>query len=251
MLRLVFLSCLVALALGGAIPDRNARIVGGSSSSINMFTYQISLRTTTNEHFCGGFVISAFWVGSAAHCTIDRTPATMVVVSGALSRSFGGITVRVAQIVNHPEFDAITDENDISVIRTATNVGISNDQVSVIPLGSIFIGAGVNAVVTGWGQTSNPGLLANTLQWATLTTITNDDCRSRFGASNAAKVFDSNICTFTRAGQGICNGDGGGPLVANGQLIGVVSWGIPCALGSPDVFSRISSYRSWMMSVTG
>lgn len=43
----------------------------------------------------------------------------------------------------------------------------------------------------------------------------------------------------------------GGPLVANGQLIGVVSWGIPCALGSPDVFSRISSYRSWMMSVTG
>lgn len=146
---------------------------------------------------------------------------------------------------------AITYENDISVIRTVTGVGITNDQVSVIPLGSIFIGAGVNAVVSGWGQTSNPGALANTLQWASLTTLTNADCRSRFAAPNAARVFESNICTFSRAGQGICNGDGGGPLVANGQLIGAVSWGIPCALGSPDVYSRISSYRSWMMSVTG
>lgn len=50
-------------------------------------------------------MISAFWVGSAAHCTIDRTPATMVVVSAALSRTVGGITVRVAQIVNHPQFN--------------------------------------------------------------------------------------------------------------------------------------------------
>lgn len=137
------------------------------------------------------------------------------------------------------------------MIRTVTGVGITNDQVSVIPLGSIFIGAGVNAVVSGWGQTSNPGSLANTLQWASLTTLSNADCRSRLAPSNAARVFESNICTFSRAGQGICNGDGGGPLVSNGQLIGAVSWGIPCAIGSPDVYSRISSYRAWMMSVTG
>ena len=95
------------------------------------------------------------------------------------------------------------------MIRTVTGVGITNDQVSVIPLGSIFIGAGVNAVVSGWGQTSNPGALANTLQWASLTTLSNADCRSRFTATNAARVFESNICTFSRAGQGICNGDGG------------------------------------------
>ena len=50
-------------------------------------------------------MISAFWVGSAAHCTIDRTPASMVVVSAALSRTVGGITVRVQQIVNHPQFN--------------------------------------------------------------------------------------------------------------------------------------------------
>lgn len=31
-------------------------------------------------------------------------------------------------------------------------------------------------------------------------------------------------------------------------LIGVVSWGIPCAGGHPDVYARISSHRSWIMS---
>lgn len=50
-------------------------------------------------------MISAFWVGSAAHCTTDRSTASFVVVSAALSRTVGGITVRVAEIVNHPEYN--------------------------------------------------------------------------------------------------------------------------------------------------
>ena len=37
-------------------------------------------------------------------------------------------------------------------------------------------------------------------------------------------------------------GDSGGPLVVNGRLIGAVSWGIPCAKGSPDVFARLSEH---------
>lgn len=32
----------------------------------------------------------------------------------------------------------------------------------------------------------------------------------------------------------------GGPLSQGGTVIGAVSWGIPCARGSPDMFARIS-----------
>lgn len=47
-------------------------------------------------------------------------------------------------------------------------------------------------------------------------------------------------------------GDSGGPLVADygvPVLIGVISWGVPCSVGYPDVYTRISAYQSWIDSV--
>lgn len=41
-------------------------------------------------------------------------------------------------------------------------------------------------------------------------------------------------------------GDSGGPLVENNILVGVVSWGSPCAAGDPDVFTRIHSFVPWI-----
>lgn len=34
-------------------------------------------------------------------------------------------------------------------------------------------------------------------------------------------------------------GDSGGPLVREGRQIGIVSWGIPCAKGKPDVYTKV------------
>lgn len=57
------------------------------------------------------------------------------------------------------------------------------------------------------------------------------------------------MCTFTQVGEGMCNGDSGGPLVYGTELVGVISWGVPCAQGKPDVYTRISSVYSWISSV--
>lgn len=43
-------------------------------------------------------------------------------------------------------------------------------------------------------------------------------------------------------------GDSGGPLVHNTVQIGVVSFGQPCGVGKPDVFTRVSSFTSWINS---
>lgn len=69
----------------------------------------------------------------------------------------------------------------------------------------------------------------------------------------------------------LCFGDGGTPLViglsflhftlrhflkhysifSGNTLIGVNSWGLPCATGSPDVHTRIGSFRFWITIVSG
>lgn len=85
------------------------------------------------------------------------------------------------------------------------------------------------------------------LQYLDLVTLTNIDCRSRH-AKLSESVTDDNICAFSNAhGRGMCHADSGGPLVAGDQLVGLVSWGEPCAVGRPDAFVRISYFFDWIV----
>lgn len=149
---------------------------------------------------------------------------------GALNLASGGITHAITSIVNHPNYNSANLANDISLIQTTNEVSFSA-SVSPALLSSTFVGSGVNAVASGWGQSAHPGTVPGNLQFVALTTLTTPDCRTRFSAINAARIFDNTICTFTREGEGTCIGDSGGPLAVDNTLIGIISWNIPCATG--------------------
>lgn len=89
------------------------------------------------------------------------------------------------------------------------------------------------------------------LIFANVFTLTNEDCIARHSPVQAAKIHNSTLCTLVEHGVGTCNGDSGGPLVINNTLAALVSWGIPCALGRPDVYTRMSAYADWVMHETG
>lgn len=135
----------------------------------------------------------------------------------------------------------------MGAVRTQTAIAMTAN-VQAIPLATAHTSGGLNAIVSGWGGTAVTGGPApNNLQWLQTTTLTNEDCRSRHTVNNAQFVFDHKICTFTMAGQGICQGDSGGPLVVAGQVVGTVSWNIPCARGFPDAFDRVHYFRGWIL----
>ena len=119
---------------------------------------------------------------------------------GALTVRFDACTLR-----RHPEFNPETLENNIAMVLLCGSLE-NNPNFEPIPLSTQHIGGGVDAVVTGWGFTSFPGSNAPVLQFLNVTTLTNSDCRSRLPATDAARVFDENICAFTPGG-GICTGD--------------------------------------------
>ena len=74
MLRILVVACLATLALGSTLPvefgEWEGRIVGGSQASPGQFPYQVSLRSSTNSHFCGGSIINARYILTAAHVII-------------------------------------------------------------------------------------------------------------------------------------------------------------------------------------
>jgi len=41
-------------------------------------------------------------------------------------------------------------------------------------------------------------------------------------------------------------GDSGSALLAEGVQIGIASFVTPCALGEPDVFTKVSAHQSWI-----
>lgn len=81
-------------------------------------------------------------------------------------------------------------------------------------------------------------------------TVTNDFCRKQHVPPLSNRVDNTTLCTFSRPGQGVCFFDDGGPLVAAGQLIGLVSWSRACGQGVPDGFVRVSEFLIWIEQVS-
>jgi trypsin len=247
--HIIIIMALVAIAIANPI-ELQGRIVGGSEAVLGQFPYQVSLKSTmtaNRAHFCGGSIINNRWILSATHCTINRAQNTILIVVGSVLLNSGGVTHISSRIINHPNYDRDTIANDVSMVQTSTYITF-NENVQPIALGSAFIGAGVNAIITGWGGTAVTGGPApNNLQRLVTTTLTNADCLNRMELQNQRFVLDSKICTLTQAGEGTCQGDSGGPLVAGDDVIGIASWNIPCALGFPDGFDRVAFFRTWIL----
>lgn len=184
---------------------------------------------------------------TAAHCTAKSSPQSLYVAAGSIDITLGD-NYQVSDVFNHPQFNLNTVRNDIALLKTEDGIKF-NSFVQPLPIASAYIGEGESAVASGWGLTSNPGVIPTTLQFLVVKSISNKNCLRQHSALNAAMIYEASICTLTRKNEGLCMGDSGGPLVQDGKLIGIVSWGIPCAKGKPDVFTRVSVFAEWIQNI--
>lgn len=238
------LACLLAVTT--ALPQLG-RIVGGTPVLRGQAPYQVSLRTRMNQHFCGGALLSQNWILTSGHCVAGRQSNDIMAVGGSVSLR-EGTGHNVTNVIVHPEFDAETLLNDIALVQTQTNFPF-NMIVQPVQIGGQYVTEDVEALLTGWGQTSYPGNLSEMLQGINMVTISNEKCMEAHNSSEGApEIQETNICAVSAKQTGACMGDSGSALVSNRQVVGLVSWGVPCAQNLPDVFTRVSMYRDWIVA---
>nr|XP_040021980.1 serine protease hepsin isoform X2 [Gasterosteus aculeatus aculeatus] len=239
------------------------RIVGGVNARRGSWPWQVRLEYD-GVHQCGGTIISNRWIVTAAHCfrAQYRTVNNWRVKLGSIySKPVNANVVEVNTIVYHssylPFVDANIDDNsrDIAVLALTQPLTFNECiQPICLPAHGQRLTDGQMGTVTGWGNVQYHGVQADILQEANVPIISDAVC-------NAPDYYDNQITSsmfcagYEKGGMDACQGDSGGAFVAEDclsktkryRLLGVVSWGIGCAMAKkPGVYTRISRFLPWI-----
>jgi len=235
-------------------------------SAVNSLPWMISMQDKDEAWYCGGSIISADWILTAAHCVyyggVTDNPKIVYINIGdhdvTDSSDTNNEIIQASKIVVHSGYDESTTSNDIALIKLKTSINFSKFKGTVrpvcLPEGPMKY-YGEQVKVAGWGLLEDGGKAATKLREVDLTLIWMDQCRNDFKYS-ANMITHKMICTFAE-GKDACQGDSGGPLIHFNEernayeQIGVVSWGIGCASPKyPGVFVKLSHFLHWILKQT-
>ena len=249
---------------GFDIGQRSGEIVGGQNAIPGQQNWQISLQRrfgTQFSHSCGGSILAARWVVTAAHCVDGSSLSSLRVVAGEhrLNR-LENIEqfMNLSRIIVHPAYNPSTSENDIALLELSAPLILSSTRrtATIAPFTPADSAAGLDApgtmsTVTGWGTTSEGGSLSTVLKIASVPVISDEEARAAYGAG---EIADSMLgAGFPEGGVDTCQGDSGGPLVlqtpAGPKLAGLTSWGIGCARpGLPGIYTEVSFFNDFILA---
>ena len=233
-------TCLLGATTASAAPQP---IVGGTTTTASAYPYVMQITDSSQSQFCGGTLVSATKVITAAHCMVGESTSGVRVVGGRTYRNgTNGTVARVSDIWIHPDYSTVTKGDDVAVLTLSTSMPYT-------PIGYVsssdtgVYAAGATARILGWGTTSSSGSSSNQLRTATVPTVSDSSCSSSYGSRY---VKSDMVCAgYTSGGTDTCQGDSGGPFVIGGRLAGITSWGDGCAAaGSPGVYTRLTTFSS-------
>jgi secreted trypsin-like serine protease len=275
------------------VPGDTDRVFGGREVPDGQYPFQVALLKTDSlstdpesqysSQFCGGTLIAANWVLTAAHCMRSDgnplTPDAFVVLAGSTDLESGRRIAPKSIFINQ-SYDENSMDHDVALVELS-------EPVDAAPVALGTPGAATRAIVVGWGMTEDEKYPRHLLE-TDLDVVANAECNIGIKAIYAAAVkssvadlarqyrlkpgesdriadelaaglvdplTDAMLCAGIKTGgRDSCYGDSGGPLLATEAgrpvQIGIVSWGegpsdseVKC--GHADVYGVYSRIDSF------
>jgi len=238
---------------------RVPKIIGGGGAVDGEYPWMAALISSDVEDnyeglFCGGSLIHPYWVLTAAHCVVGAKAEDIDVVLGAtdLDNSPGAKRIAVAEIVVSPDFNDFTLDSDFALLRLAEPAPAGLPVLSLVDR-PVLANPGVQAIVTGWGDTTDGDKNYPVRLQEVQVPIVD------LAVANATEAYAGTLSEnmlaagLANGGKDSCSGDSGGPLIVPSPVspgwmqAGVVSFGNGCGL--PDVYgiyTRIGNFRHFI-----
>ncbi|XP_037911397.1 chymotrypsin-2-like isoform X2 [Hermetia illucens] len=183
----LFLIIVVLCHVSNFIRGRhNLKIINGSVAKPGQFPSLVSLQLENGEgHFCGGTIINAKHIFTAAHCIVahnkDDIENKMIIIAGDTRLKRNTTSSRQERypelIILHSYFNEFTLEDDAAIIRITHRFQF-NEFVHAVPLSKSKPGLGTVCVIAGWGVTSpnGKGPVSDKLLYAKVYVVEGDYC---------------------------------------------------------------------------
>jgi secreted trypsin-like serine protease len=274
-----------AQALVRGSPRAHTSVVGGAGASITDFPFQVALYNPAAGSpmagfFCGGVIVDATHVITAAHCLAGgghgrgSVSHEVAVLAGStrLGRPDpGSVRDPAASVSVDPYYNPYTNDYDVGVVAlarplwsgpTAPSLGgagpiapLAIDTATAARYDESTSTPATLATVSGWGDT-NPApsgvpRYPGALRANTVPLVSESLCQEEYAAIEQA-ITPRMLCAgSSRPRADSCYGDSGGPLVvdrdsparppADYVLVGLVDFGNGCAQpGFAGVYTRIA-----------
>lgn len=212
---------------------------------------------------CGGSLIAAGTVLTAAHCVQKLRNANVTVRCGewdtqTTSEPYPHQDRKVRDMRLHPEFSPRNLANDLAVLFLDYEFDLDQhiDTVCLPQPGELF--EADTCFATGWGKDKfgAEGNYQVVLKEVDLPVVSRDTCQQTLRNSRLGSRFrlhPSFLCAGGVAGKDTCKGDGGSPLVCPSKSspntyvqAGVVAWGIGCGGSTPGVYADVGDGVCWV-----
>ncbi|KAF0302946.1 Serine protease nudel [Amphibalanus amphitrite] len=232
------------------VPEHDGKIVGGARSAPGRHPWLVAIYKD-GVFNCGGTVLTARWVLSAAHCFERFEKYRYEVQAGMLRRhSFAPYEQSrlVTHIIIHPDYNSRVYAHDLALVRLSRPLVLTQWVTPVCLPGQEepLLEPGSQCTVVGWGQTRQDGPEVQDLMEVEIPVL-----------SFCPEHYDNitiQICAGPlQGGKDSCQGDSGGPLLCSTgdghwTQYGIVSHGRGCALpNSPGVYTRVSYFLHWIL----